>query len=74
MIWNIGGCHKFSKEESEENDLAQFLLRQDKEFGGGRISIRSRRDKWLSKVFAKTRWRFCGGENPSKDLVIFLPK
>ena len=45
MIWNIGGGHKFSKEESEENDLAQFLLRQDKKFCGGRISIRSSREK-----------------------------
>ena len=45
IIWNIGGGHKFSKEESEENNLAQFLLRQDKKFGGGRISIRSSREK-----------------------------
>ena len=45
IIWNIGGGQKISKEEGEENDLAQFLLRQDKKFGGGRISIRKCREK-----------------------------
>ena len=55
MIWNIGVGHKFSKGQSEENDLAQFLIRQDKKFGGGRISIRKCREKWISKDFAKTR-------------------
>ena len=54
--------------------LANFAKTRQEVFGGGRISISSRREKWLSKDFAKTRWRVCGGENPSKDLVIILPK